>query len=88
MEGREGICPQNLGKYLSGKYRVTVKFGHFVNFSYIYGKNVLPPKVEWAPGLCLVIYGRQIIESYENRVSWASELNKLHAIKGRAEWKQ
>jgi len=32
-------------KYFSGNYYI--KFGHFVNFSYIFeGKNVVPPKVD------------------------------------------
>ena len=44
---REGAFdPQNLEKYFSGKY---VKFGHFVNFSYIYFRESMScptPKVD------------------------------------------
>ena len=58
-----GTSPQQKigNKYFSGNYYMycqirafsgknRVKFGHFVNCSYIFsGKNVLPPKVDWAP---------------------------------------
>ena len=57
----QGACaPLKFGKNIfSANYYV--KFGHFVNFSYIFfsGKNIVPPpKVDWAPSLLRLWCGR------------------------------
>jgi len=48
--GQGDTCPLPQRKIRKKNFSGNVKIGHFVNFSYIFlGKNVVPPKVDWAP---------------------------------------